>query len=317
MKFNPKARLDTSQMRRRGGQRTSTGSPLPGGMGGGGFPMPGGTGGGIGGIIVFILIAIVATQCTGVTSIPGLPGGDDEVSTAPDEASLEACQTGEDANNSQLCAILATVNAVQAFWTDALPEQTGQEYREAQMQEFTGGTTTECGQASSAMGPFYCPADEYVYLELGFFDAMLEGQLGAEGGTFAEAYVVAHEYGHHVQNILGDLSRAQSGGSGPESGSVRVELQADCYAGVWANSATTVVDENGEVFITELTQADIEQAIDAASAVGDDRIQERTQGQVNKESWTHGSADQRIRWFMTGYEKGLVSSCDTFSAATL
>ncbi|MDQ3480993.1 MAG: neutral zinc metallopeptidase [Actinomycetota bacterium] len=316
MKFNPKARLDTSQVNRRGGQRTSSGSPLPGGMGGGGFPMPGGTGGGIGGIIIFIIIAIVAAQCTGATSIPGLPSGD-EGAAPSDGQSIEDCQTGADAEDSQLCAILLTVNSVQAYWADALPEQAGQEYRQSQMQEFTGGVATDCGQASSATGPFYCPADEFVYLELGFFDAMLEGQLGAEGGAFAEAYVVAHEYGHHVQNILGDLSQAQSGGSGPESGSVRVELQADCYAGVWANHATTVEDEAGEVFITELTEDDINQAIDAASAVGDDRIQERTQGQVNEESWTHGSAEQRIRWFMTGYEKGLVSSCDTFSAATL
>ncbi|MBA2444443.1 MAG: neutral zinc metallopeptidase [Nocardioidaceae bacterium] len=317
MKFNPKARLDTSQVRRRGGQRTSSGSPLPGGMGGGGFPMPGGAGGGIGSIILVIVIGLIATQCTGASNIPGLPGGDSDVSSAPDNASLEACLTGDDANNSQFCAIVGTVNSVQAYWVDALPDQTGQEYRQAQMQEFTGGTTTECGEASSAMGPFYCPADEYVYLELGFFDAMLEGQLGAEGGPFAEAYVVAHEYGHHVQNILGDLSNAQSGGSGPESGSVRVELQADCYAGLWANHATTVEDENGVVFISELTEADIQLAIDAASAVGDDRIQERTQGQVNKESWTHGSAEQRIRWFMTGYEKGDLASCDTFATATL
>lgn len=289
---------------------------MPGGLGGGGFPMPGGTGGGIGSIILFIVIAIVAAQCSGATNLPGIPGGG-EASTAPDNDALAACQTGEDANNSQLCAIVATVNSVQAYWTDALPDQTGQEYRQAQMQEFTGGTDTQCGQATSAMGPFYCPADEYVYLELGFFDAMLEGQLGAEGGPFAEAYVVAHEYGHHVQNILGDLSKAQSGGTGPESGSVRVELQADCYAGVWAHHATTVADESGEVFIEDLTEEDISIAIDAASAVGDDRIQERTQGQVNEESWTHGSAEQRIRWFMTGYEKGLVDSCDTFSAATL
>ena len=315
MKFNPKARLDTSQVNRRGGQRTSSGSPMPGGFGGGRFPTPG-AGGGIGGIVLFIIIAIVAAQCSGATSIPGLPGGDDG-SSVTDNQSTEECQTGEDANELQICAIVATVNSVQAFWADALPDQTSQDYRQAQMQEFTGGTATGCGQATSAMGPFYCPADEYVYLELGFFDAMLEGQLGAEGGPFAEAYVVAHEYGHHVQNILGDLSKAQSGGSGPESGSVRVELQADCYAGVWAHYATTVTDENGEVFISDLTDDDIAIAIDAAAAVGDDRIQERTQGQVNEESWTHGSAEQRIRWFMTGYEKGDVASCDTFAAATL
>ena len=167
------------------------------------------------------------------------------------------------------------------------------------------------------MGPFYCPADKYVYIDSTFFDDMLEKDLGAEGGDFAEAYVVAHEYGHHVQDLLGTMAKAQSRETGPTSPSVRLELQADCYAGVWAHSATTVEDENGEVFITDITEDDIRRAIDAATAVGDDRIQQRTQGHVNEEQWTHGSAEERVRWFTRGYQEGTLDSCDTFSASSL
>ena len=166
---------------------------------------------------------------------------------------------------------------------------------------------TGCGAASSQVGPFYCPADKQVYIDLGFFDE-LQSRFGAEGGPFAEAYVLAHEYGHHIQDLLGTLKRAQQG-SGPEGGSVRTELQADCYAGVWANHAV----ETG--LIESLTQADINSGIDAAGAVGDDRIQERTQGQVNPESWTHGSSEQRRRWFSKGYETGRPSQCNTFAGS--
>ena len=166
-------------------------------------------------------------------------------------------------------------------------------YTPAKTVFYTDSVQTGCGYASSQVGPFYCPADKQVYIDLGFFDE-LQSRFGAEGGPFAEAYVLAHEYGHHIQDLLGTLKRAQQG-SGPEGGSVRTELQADCYAGVWANHAV----ETG--LIESLTQADINSGIDAAGAVGDDRIQERTQGQVNPETWTHGSSEQRRRWFSKGY----------------
>ncbi len=312
MKINPKARIDRSQVRlRRGGGGGSAGFPMRGrGGGGGGLPIP--AGGGIGGIILVIVILVVLSQCGGL-NVLGSGGGD---SGATSEE-LSNCTTGADAAKSEDCKLAVFVNSVQSFWATALPAQTGTKYRNAQLQIFSGSTSSGCGQASAAMGPFYCPADQNVYLDDTFFADMLQGQLGAKGGDFAEAYVVAHEYGHHVQDLLGTMAKAQSRQTGPTSPSVRLELQADCYAGVWAHNATTATDADGNVFITELTNDDIKRAVDAATAVGDDRIQKRTQGSVNEEQWTHGSAAERVRWFTTGYRSGQVDACDTFAAGSL
>jgi predicted metalloprotease len=275
MRFRRGAKLDPSQVRRRGG----------------------GTGLAVGGGGLGLLVAVVAALVLGVDPGTFTGGGSSE----PAE-SLAECQTGQDANEQRDCRIVGTVNSIQAYWTDAF--RSG-EYREADTITFTGATQTGCGNATSAVGPFYCPPDEQVYLDLGFFET-LETELGARGGPFAEAYVLAHEYGHHVQNLTGTLARAQGGDAGPGSAGVAVELQADCYAGVWANNAVNTG------YIAELTQDDIERALDAAAAVGDDRIQERTQGQVNPETWTHGSAAERTRWFTTGYRRGDPAACDTF-----
>jgi predicted metalloprotease len=214
---------------------------------------------------------------------------------------LSDCQTGQDANEREDCRILAVINSVQAYWSQAL-----RGYEPAKTRFFDGAISTGCGSATSAVGPFYCPRDRYVYIDLGFFD-QLESEFGASGGPLAEAYVLAHEYGHHVQNLTGVLQRAQSGDTGPQSKSVRVELQADCYAGTWvANAVRTGL-------IEDITRADVQDALSAAAAVGDDRIQEKAQGQVNPEAWTHGSADQRQSWFARGVEGGRPTSCDTFS----
>jgi len=277
------------------------------------LPIPSGVGGrgGLGGVILLIIVFVVVQAVGG-------GGGGTSSGLSPDSSQVEglSCRSGEDANSNAQCALVANINSIQAFWQDALPEQSGRDYRENQSVFFTGSVQTGCGGATSQVGPFYCPPDQTVYLDTTFFRDMLQGDLGAQGGAFAEAYVMAHEYGHHVQNLLGTMGKVRTQ-KGPESDAVRLELQADCYAGMWAKHATEVEDENGEVFILDLTQDDISRAIDAAAAVGDDRIQQRSGGRVSPESWTHGSSDARMYWFTTGRSEGTLEACDTFSADDL
>jgi predicted metalloprotease len=300
MRFRKQARLDTSQIEDVRGR--------------GGLSLPSGRGGRIaaggGGLSLIGLIVALVVVLAGGGNLGALQGLDDQVvgSPAADNTQLEQeCRTGEDANTKEDCRIVAVVNSVQEYWNGEF-ERSGMQYAYAPTQFFSGATSTGCGSASSAVGPFYCPVDHKVYIDLEFFDA-LRDQLGAQGGPFAQAYVLAHEYGHHVQNLLGVLERARGDNQGPQSQAVRVELQADCYAGVWAARAV----QTG--FIEALTAADVVDGLDAAAAVGDDRIQERTQGQVNPETWTHGSAAQRQRWFSTGYDTGSPDACDTFAGA--
>lgn len=312
MRFNPKARLDTSRVRDRG--RSSgggRGGGLGGGTGGGGLPIPGGVagGGGITGVIVIVLF-IVLTQCVGGG---GGTGGAFDTGRMADTNRYENCKTGEDANKSADCARVAVENSLYDYWGDEL----GSRFRaEKEVDTFTGATSTGCGQASSDVGPFYCPVDETIYLDTTFFDDVLERQLGGPDGGFVEPYVLAHEYGHHIQNVLGTMGKVKTQ-QGPKSDSVRLELQADCYAGMWAKAATTTEDASGQVLFESLTDQDVQQAIEAATAVGDDRIQERSGGRVNPEQWTHGSAQQRVDWFTIGYAKGDLGACDTFAAGAL
>jgi predicted metalloprotease len=175
--------------------------------------------------------------------------------------------------------------------------------------------STACGSATSAVGPFYCPGDQTVYLDTGFYDE-LRNRFDAEGGPLAQMYVVAHEFGHHIQNLQGTMDSIERGDTGPTSDAVRLELQADCFAGAWAGEASTVPDDSGTPFLKPITKAQVADALNAAASIGDDRIQESTQGQVNPEAWTHGSSEQRQQWFETGFEQG-AAACDTFAAGAL
>jgi len=166
------------------------------------------------------------------------------------------------------------------------------------------------------VGPFYCPGDTTAYFDTGFFTDLRE-DYGAEGGALAEEYVVAHEYGHHIQNTIGTLKYSRQGGTGPTSGSVRVELQADCFAGLWAAHAARTADSSGQMFLEPFTEADLRSALSAAAAVGDDRIQEAATGRVSPEGWTHGSAAQRQAWFLEGYRNGDINRCNTLAAEDL
>jgi uncharacterized protein len=293
MRFRRRARLDPGQVTDVRGRRMG-----PGGLAAGG--------GGLGlvGIIIFLLISVLGGG--GLGQLESLEDQQVGQGDTPSEVS-EECRTGQDANERQDCRIVAVVNSVQKFW-DGVFQRSGEQYPYVDTVFFTEQVQTECGAASSQVGPFYCPRDQQIYIDLGFFDE-LQSRFGAGSAPFAQAYVIAHEYGHHVQNQTGVLERIGSDTQGPESRAVRAELQADCYAGVWAANAVETR------LIEELTQADINAALDAASAIGDDRIQEKTQGQVNPEAWTHGSSEQRRRWFSRGYEEGRPAACDTFTGS--
>jgi predicted metalloprotease len=286
MTFNPNVQLDPGQISDRRG------------MGGRGGLAVGG--GGVG-LVLFIAYILLGGNPNNLPTAvdPGTVTGPGSSALATD------CKTGQDANASDECRIVGYVNSVQAYWKSEFAAS-GQTYSPAKTVLFSGSTQSGCGTASAATGPFYCPPDQLVYLDLGFFQ-QLQTQFGAKGGSLAEGYVVAHEYGHHIQDLLGTLSNS-GGGSGAQGGSVRTELQADCFAGVWANHAASTG------FLQPLTPAQIGDALDAASAVGDDRIQQASSGQVNPDTWTHGSSAQRQHWFQTGYDKGDPAACDTSGA---
>jgi len=294
MRFRRRARLDPGQVTDVRGRRSRGGGLA---LGGGGL--------GLGAIVIYLLVSLLGGG-GGLGQLQPLDDQQVGQGDAPSQVS-EECQTGADANERQDCRIVGVVNSVQEFWNGTF-ERSGEQYPYTDTVFFTDQIQTQCGGATSQVGPFYCPADQLVYIDLGFFDE-LQSRFGAGGAPFAQAYVIAHEYGHHVQNQLGVLESIGDDRQGPESRAVRAELQADCYAGVWAANAV----ETG--LIAELTQADINEGLDAATAIGDDRIQERTQGQVNPETWTHGSSEQRRRWFSRGYEEGRPAVCDTFSGS--
>ncbi|OJZ64511.1 hypothetical protein BRW65_28975 [Mycobacterium paraffinicum] len=225
---------------------------------------------------------------------------------------LSQCKTGADANKYVQCRVVATGNSVDAVW-----KQLMQGYTRPHVRLFTGSVETGCGPATTAVGPFYCPVDQTAYFDTDFFQELVD-KFGSSGGPFAQEYVVAHEYGHHVQQLQGILGRSQQGAKGAGGNGVRTELQADCYAGIWAHYASTVKQEStGVPYLQPLSDQDISDALSAAASVGDDRIQKEATGRVNPESWTHGSSEQRQHWFTVGYQTGDPKKCDTFAATSL
>lgn len=268
------------------------------------------TGVAVGGVGVGAIALFVISQLLGV-DLSGLLGGATTEQSAGEVSTLDECLTGADANTNVECRMKGAAATLDTYWTDALPAL-GAAYSSPQPIElFTDAVGTGCGSASSATGPFYCPPDQTIYIDTAFFNE-LRTRFGSSGGPLAEMYVVAHEWGHHVQNLTGVLAEAQDGQTGAASNSVRIELQADCYAGAWTAAASTTTDDAGVPFLKPVTDAQIADALSAASAVGDDRIQQSTQGSVNPEGWTHGSSEQRQKWFMAGYS-GSAGNCDTFA----
>lgn len=310
MTFNDNAQLDTSQ--------------VSGGMGGGGLRgggiMIGGGGGVLGLIVLLVYMFMGGGQDTPVPS-PGRannPFDSTQVAGAgrsSDTRLFDQCKTGADANRDVNCRIVGTVNSVQAFWATELA-QNERTYRKMKTVLYSGVTQSRCGTASNQVGPFYCPLDRQIYIDATFFDTLSE-QFGASNGALAQMYVVAHEYGHAVQDQLGLLNAAQQDPKGPESGGVRTELMADCFAGMWAQHASTTKDAAGTTLIKPLTEDQIRDALSAASAVGDDRIMKRTTGRVRPENFTHGTSEQRQRWFLTGYQATSINQCNTLRTSQL
>ena len=304
MRWRPSGSIQVED-RRGGGGGFGGGGFGSGGLGGGGIPIP--IGGGLGGIVITIIIIVVLNLLGGSGSSSGGLGGLGGGSGGGPATSL-------DPNDTSGQFVNAVTVDVQTFW-DNYFASAGKQYPITVTVLFTGQTQSGCGVASSATGPFYCPADAKVYLDTGFFDE-LSNRFGASG-DFARAYVIAHEFGHHVQDALGIMDQvAQQQQSDPSSAnglSIRLELQADCLAGVWAHSVYTTPDQAN---VESITDQDVQDAIHAAAAVGDDRIQEQATGTIDKETWTHGSAAQRATWFDNGFKGGTTDNCDTFGVAT-
>ncbi len=283
MTFNPDADVRGSRATRRGGR----GAVIAGGAGGAGA------------VVVLLLFMFTGQDFSGFLG-GGVGGG-----TSPDQGVVENCDSGADANANDDCRLDAGEEVINTYWQSELDG-----YEKPQLVLVEQQAQTPCGTASNQTGPFYCPTDRTVYIDPTFW-SILRGQLGAEGGDLAQLYVLAHEYGHHVQNLLGVFEEYPRDGTGEDSNAVRTELQADCFAGAWTAAAPDQKDAEGRPFLLEPTQAQIDDALNAAAAVGDDHIQQQS-GQVNPESWTHGSSEQRQRWFMAGYEGGS-TACDTFA----
>jgi hypothetical protein len=265
-------------------------------------------GGGLGGLLIVVIAMFLGVDPGPIVS-QQQAGYSNDVAPGFD---LDQCKSGADANKYVQCRVVATGNSVDAVWHQLMPK-----YTRPHLRLFSGSVDTGCGPATTAVGPFYCPVDQTAYFDTEFFKELVD-RFGSSGGPFAQEYVVAHEYGHHVQQLQGNLGRAQQGAQGANGNGVRTELQADCYAGIWAHYASTVKQQStGVPYLQPLSDNDIRDALSAAASVGDDRIQKASTGRINPESWTHGSSAERQKWFTIGYQTGDPNKCDTFSAGAL
>ncbi|QHC69433.1 neutral zinc metallopeptidase [Rathayibacter sp. VKM Ac-2801] len=294
MTFNDDSQLSGGKVRRRG---RTTGIAVGGGA--------------VGVVVLALLSQLLGVNLSGLGDVFGGGGSSPEGVTS----TAVACDSGADANTQVDCRLEGAAESLDRYWGEqtatlgvAYTTPTGVDLFEDQ-------TTTGCGSATAAVGPFYCPPDRTIYLDTDFFDE-LRTRFDTSGGSLAQMYILAHEWGHHIQNLTGAMESADRSGTGPESDSVRLELQADCFAGAWVGDASTVPDETGTPYLKPVTAQEYQDALGAAAAVGDDRIQEQATGTVDPEGWTHGSAEQRQRWFQAGFE-GDATSCDTFAAAQL
>lgn len=282
MTFNPDADVSGNTARRRGRGAVVAGA---------------------GGVGLLGIIALIAGPLLGIDLSGLVGGGSTGGGSEPSGGSvIENCETGQDANENVDCRVASSQLALDGYWEDQV-----EPYRAPGLVIVDGSTPTGCGTASNAVGPFYCPPDETVYIDPSFFQLMQQ-QFGASAGNLAQLYIVGHEWGHHIQYITGVMDRYPNNGTGPDSNGVRVELQADCYAGAWIGQMTQETDKNGVPYLEAPTEAQLQDAVNAAYTVGDDHIQEQS-GFVNPESFTHGTSEQRKFWFANGYQSGL-SVCE-------
>lgn len=294
MTFQEGGNFDSSRVQRRSGGKAAIG-------------------GGVGVIALVLLSQLFGVDLTQFASLLDTTS----TGTQSQSSDLTGCDTADRANADDECRYGWTMESLDAYWADTLDTQTGVAYTMPSAVSFSGSVSTGCGSATSAVGPFYCPADETVYIDVSFYE-VLRTDFGTTGGPLAQMYITAHEVGHHIEHITGVLGDADRGGSGADSDSVRVELMADCLAGMWAGAAATTPDpDTGRPFLEPITDAQLRDALDAAAAVGDDRIQEASGGSVDPHQFTHGSATQRQRWFTRGYERGSFDACNTFEVADL
>lgn len=287
MTFNPDADISGNTTRRRG-----RGAAIAGG------------GAGVLGLVALVVAMLGGPDLTGL--VGGAPGGGNEPASSGE--ALSECDTGQDANMNDDCRMAGAQVLLDDYW-----QQHVDGYQPPTMTVVDGATSTQCGTASNAVGPFYCPPEQGVYIDPTFFQLMRD-QFGASAGELSQLYIVGHEWGHHIQNITGTMEKYPNNGTGPDSNGVRTELQADCYAGAWLGDVTAQKDENGVAYLQKPTEAQITDALNAAFTVGDDNIQEQQAGRVNPESFTHGTSEQRQAWFANGYKNGL-GVCDTFAVS--